>query len=145
MTKQGLKRKSISSAIHKVFPGKGMSEQVNRSLLNSAPSVVFGNRTAQAIFGHHLSCIVGEEIIVWLTFADLCVFSQNGNHHRTERRNLRSLILRVLKVDNAVLKVKVFVLYQTDRSRSVSAVEKIVCIDNFSLNMRYWNSDKFIV
>ena len=69
----------------------------------------------------------------FFTFADLCVFSQNGNHHRTEGRNLRSLILCVLKVDNAVLKVKIFVLYQTDRSRSVSAVEKIVDDDPVSI------------
>ena len=126
MAEQGLKRKSISSAIHKIFPSEGVPEQVNGSLLNTTPSVVFGNRTAQPIFRHHFTCIIGKEIIVWLTFADLDVFTQNRNHHGAQRRDLRSLVLGVLEINHAILKVKVFVLNQTDCPRSVSAVEKIV-------------------
>jgi len=128
-----LKRKSIAAAINQILSGEGVSEQMNRGLLNAAPSVVFGNRAAQAILGHHSSCIIGEEIIVWLAFADLCVFAQNGNHHCTQGRNLRSLVLCVLEVNHTVLKVKVFVLNQADRSRSVSAVEQIIDDDPVSI------------
>ena len=126
MAEQGLKRKSISSAIHKIFPSEGVPEQVDGSLLDTTPPVVFGNRTAQTVFRHHLTCIIGEEIIVWLTFADLDVFTQNGNHRGAQRRNLCSLVLGVLEINHAILKVKVFVLNQTDCPRSVSAVEKVV-------------------
>ena len=125
MAEQGLKRKSISSAIHKIFPSEGVPEQMNGSLLNTTPPVVFGNRTAQTVFRHHFTCIIGKEIIVWLTFADLDVFTQNRNHHGAQRRDLRSLVLGVLEINHAILKVKVFVLNQTDCPRSVSAVEKI--------------------
>ena len=126
MAEQGLKRKSISSAIHKIFSGEGVPEQVDRSLLDTAPPVVFGNRTAQPIFRHHFTCIIGKEIIVWLTFADLNVFTQNRNHHGAQRRDLRSLVLGVLEINHAVFKVEVFILNQADRSRSVPAVEQII-------------------
>ena len=102
MAEQGLKRKRISSAIHKIFPSEGVPEQVDGSLLDTAPPVVFGNRTAQTVFRHHLTCIIGEEIIVRLTFADLGVFTQNGNHRGAQRRDLRSLVLGVLEVNHAI-------------------------------------------
>ena len=53
MTEKGLKRKSIAAAINQILPREGMTEQVNRCLLNTTSPIVFGNRAAQTIFGHH--------------------------------------------------------------------------------------------
>ena len=60
VSQQLLERERISSAVHQVFPGKGMTEQMNRRFFDPSAVIVVRNRKTQSIFRQHSSVFITE-------------------------------------------------------------------------------------
>ena len=124
MTKQGLERESISSAIHKVFPGKGVAIQMGRGFLHPSGLIVPSYRQPQTIHGQHITILIAEQVIVALTTADSHILPQNRYHHRAERNGLDFAILIVAEDDLPCIQIHIPVLNIADGGSTATAVHK---------------------
>ena len=60
MTQERLQRECIAAAVHQIFPGEGMSEQMQTGFLHTAPPIVLGNSRAQGFLCQHFSELATE-------------------------------------------------------------------------------------
>ena len=60
MTQEPLQGKGIAAAVHKIFPGECMAEQMDACLLDAAAVVIIGNAAPQAVLCKLCAAFVGE-------------------------------------------------------------------------------------
>ena len=62
MPQQLLKHKRIPTAVHQIFAGKGMPEQVNAYLLYTTGAIIMSNSQPQSVLREHFPILIAEQI-----------------------------------------------------------------------------------
>ena len=121
-----MERERISSAIDKVLAGKGVSEKVDGSLFYATLSVVVGNTAAQTVFGHWLVRVGWKQRLVWFSLAVCQILLQDGDHIRTKRQGLRTIVLDMTCEEHSVLQIQIPYPKTADRTGPTTSVEQEV-------------------
>ena len=126
MTQERLQRECIAAAVYQIFPGEGMSEQMQTGFLHTAPPIVFRHSRAQSFFCQHFSKLATEQVIRWFTASDRHVVQENVDHNSTQRNGLYSAILCMPEQDLSGAKIHIPDLNVSDCCCPTTAVQKKV-------------------
>ena len=121
-----MERERVPAAVNQIFPCERVAEQVNRSLLHTAPRVVPCDRLPQAVLRQLCTRLRAKEIIRRLPATVTPILPQNGNHGAAKGNDLRFPVLRVAVEHNAAVQIHVPNLYRPDRCGAAPAVQKKV-------------------
>ena len=110
VTHKPLKRKRITTAIHQIRAGEGVTKRVDQSPLHTSGSVVPHNRKPQSVLCEQVSKLVTEQIIASASAADNHVIPKDRHHGRAEGNDLDFAVLRMPENDLFTRQIYILIL-----------------------------------
>ena len=119
-----LKGESITAAIHKILPSKGVPERMDRSPLHASAVVVLHDSKPQGVLSQETAELITEQVVGRFALSDCHVIPQNGHHRRAEGNDLNLAVFRVPENNLSAAQVYILILNVANCGSPTTAVEQ---------------------